>query len=116
MSFRLRVRPVRSSGRLSGALSPGQAGECGDFDGGVLVVDEKETADNLVETKHNVEWADSKPGRQDERETMERATIQTDEGRLADKPYSELRSMAAEADTDEVDGRSSKDEILEHLG
>lgn len=34
---------------------------------------------------------------------------------LKDKPYKDLRQMAADADTDAVDGRSSKDEIIAHF-
>jgi len=30
-------------------------------------------------------------------------------------PYSELRQLASDADTDEIDGRSSKDEILAYF-
>lgn len=54
MSYRLRVESVVSSGRLSGALSPGHAGEHGDFDGEVLTVDDKEQAEYLVRTSNNV--------------------------------------------------------------
>ena len=38
-----------------------------------------------------------------------------DETPLAEKEYSELREMAVEADTDEVNGRSSKDEIIAYF-
>ena len=34
---------------------------------------------------------------------------------LAEKDYSELREMAVEADTDEINGRSSKDEIVAYF-
>jgi len=34
------------------------------------------------------------------------------ESELEDMEYSELREMAVEADTDEINGRSSKDEIV----
>jgi len=34
---------------------------------------------------------------------------------LADKEYSELRDMAVEADTNEINGRSSKDEIIAYF-
>jgi len=34
---------------------------------------------------------------------------------LEDKEYSELRDMAMDADTDEINGRSSKDEIIAYF-
>jgi len=34
---------------------------------------------------------------------------------LSEKDYSELRDMAVEADTDEINGRSSKDEIVSYF-
>jgi len=37
------------------------------------------------------------------------------ESELEDMEYSELREMAVEADTDEINGRSSKDEIVAYF-
>lgn len=38
-----------------------------------------------------------------------------DETPLEKKDYSDLRQMAVEADTDEIDGRSSKEEIVSYF-
>lgn len=59
MSYRLAVEPVQSSSQLRRALSPGQAGEHGDFDGETLVVKTENTAKQLIGTYPNVDWADN---------------------------------------------------------
>lgn len=61
MTHRLHVAPVHSVSRLRGALSPGEAAEYGEYDDEILEVDSIEGARRLVETCHNVSWADAEP-------------------------------------------------------
>jgi hypothetical protein len=55
---RLRIERVRSSSRLSGALSPGQAEQYGEFDGEILDVDSEAVAQELAQNS-NVEVVSS---------------------------------------------------------
>lgn len=55
---RLRIERVRSSSRLSGALSPGQAEQYGEFDGEILEVEDEAVAQELAQNS-NVEVVSS---------------------------------------------------------
>lgn len=120
MSHRLDVQPVQSSSQLRHCLSPGQAGDHGDFDGETLVVVDEADAQRLVDAYPNVGWADAEPDTDDaQRRRMEvtndGVSMADDDVPLSERSYDELRSMAAEADTDDIDGRSSKAEIVAHF-
>lgn len=47
-------------------------------------------------------------------EDAEESGVPPDDG-VEDKSYQELREMAMEADTDEINGRSAKDEIIAYF-
>lgn len=54
---RVVVAPLQSATQLRRGLSPGRAAEYGTVDGDELVVDDADTAAQLVEQYPNVDWA-----------------------------------------------------------
>lgn len=61
--MKLRVNRVRSSSRLTGSLSPGEAKDYGEFGGEILVVEDSSVGEELA-NYHNVEVVskDANPG------------------------------------------------------
>jgi len=62
-----------------------------------------------------IEAVEDEAGSDGEEADSEASEGDGDEVPLEEKDYSELRSMAVDADTDEIDGRSSKDEIVAYF-
>lgn len=102
-----------------------------------IEVDEYDVAERLIE-RYSVEWYDGDPGppreSSDDSDAQETLVAEDQAGGdeddeddeddesdgwtrsdLEEKAYDELRSLAAEADTDEINGHSARDEIIDVL-
>jgi len=120
MSVRLVVESVNSATLLRRSLSKGDASEYGALENKTLTVEDSETAEQLVDRYPNVRYeSDSAEIREPETVRMEAdntgVTEVSDSKPLAEKEYQELREMAMNADTDEINGRSAKDEIVAYF-